>query len=251
MKGWHLFLRTVLFPIAHLLFPRKVMNKDKYKKYARGQVMLYNHLSWMDIVYVYYGVPGYKRVLSKKENSGNKLQAAFFKSVGVIFVDRDKPELSSMRTCLGSLKKGEVLTIAPEGTRNRVNRELQEFHSGAALFALKGNAQAVPLVIHHKGRLFHRNYLGVGDPIDLSDLFGKRTDERILSEATERFRAGMQKTLDELDVWVETKAYKTERKRRRRDKKREKAVNKAYKKAKKALKSTSAAGAENENTVGC
>lgn len=229
-KGWFKFLRVILFPLAKILFPCKIMDKDKYKKYDRGQIILSNHLSWMDIMYVYFGLPGYKRALSKKENSGNKAQHAFFRSIGVIFVDRDKPELSSMRECLNSLKIGDTLAISPEGTRNRVNRELQPLHSGAALFALKGYAHVVPYVIHHKGKLFHRNYVGVGDPIMLGDLFGKRVDESVLQEATERFRDGMQKTLDKLDKWVAEKGYKKERKNKKIERR---ALKQEYKSAKK------------------
>lgn len=215
MKGWHMFLRTVLVPFAKIIMPCKVMDKYKYKKYDVGQILLSNHLSWMDVFYTYFGVPGYKRVLSKKENAGNKLQRAFFKSLGVIFIDREKPELSSMRECINALKNGQTLGICPEGTRNRVNRELQPLHSGAAMFALKGNARVIPYVIHHKGKLFRRNYIGVGDAVDLSDLFDKRTDEHVIAEATERFRAALQETLDRLDVWVAQKGYKREKKEKR------------------------------------
>lgn len=231
MRGWFWFLKIILFPIAKILCPYKVMNKHKYKKYNRGQIVISNHLSWMDIIYVYFGLPGgLKRALSKKENEGNRVQMAFMHSIGVIFIDRDKPELSTMRTCINALKNGDTLTICPEGTRNRVNRDLQPLHSGAAMFALKGNAQVVPYVVHHKGRLFHRNYLGVGDPVDLSDLFAKRVDESVLQEATERFRVALQNTLDELDKWVEEKGYKKERKNRRTEKR---LLKKQYKAAKK------------------
>ncbi len=229
MKGWHIFLRTLVYPLGRLIAPCKVMDKDKYKKYGRGQIIISNHLSWIDILYTYFGLPGYKRVLSKKENKGNWAQAAFMRSIGVIFIDRDKPELSSMRECIDSLKKGQTLSICPEGTRNRVNRELQPLHSGAAMFALKGDAEVVPFVIHHKGKVFRRNYLAVGDPVDLSDLFGHRADTATINEATERFRAAMQVTLDRLDVWVETKGYKHERKNRRL---RNKALKRQYKAAK-------------------
>lgn len=230
MRGWFWFLKIILFPIAKIFFPYKVMNKHKYKKYDRGQIVISNHLSWMDIIYVYFGLPGgLKRALSKKENEGNRVQMAFMKSIGVIFIDRDKPELSTMRTCINALKNGDTLTICPEGTRNRVNRDLQPLHSGAAMFALKGNAQVVPYVVHHKGKILHRNYLGVGDPVDLSDLFSKRVDESTLQEATERFRAALQKTLDELDKWVEEKGYKKERKNRRNEKR---LLKKQYKAAK-------------------
>lgn len=231
MRGWFWFLKIILFPIAKIFFPYKVMNKHKYKKYDRGQIVISNHLSWIDIIYVYFGLPGgLKRALSKKENEGNRLQLAFMRSIGVIFIDRDKPELSTMRTCINALKNGDTLTICPEGTRNRVNRELQPLHSGTAMFALKGNAQVVPYVVHHKGKVLRRNYLGVGDSVDLSDLFGKRVDESTLQEATERFRVALQNTLDELDKWVEEKGYKKERKNRKREKRLLKAQYKAAKK---------------------
>ncbi len=231
MRAWYRFLYIFLYPLAKLLFPCKVMNKYKYRKYDRGQIIISNHLSWMDILYIYFGLSrDMKRPLSKKENKGSKAQAWFMGTIGVIFVDRDKPELSSMRECINALKNGDTLAIAPEGTRNRVNRELQPLHSGAALFALKGNARVVPYVIHHKGKLFRRNYAGVGDAVDLSDLFGKRVDETAIHEATERFRAAMQKTLDELDKWVEEKGYKREKHKAKIEKRELKLQYKAAKK---------------------
>lgn len=218
MKNWFLFVRALLYPLVKILFPFKVMDKHKYKKYERGQILVSNHLSWMDVPYMYYGTPGFKRLLSKKENAGGKIRRSFLQSIGIIFVNRDKPELSSMRECLSALKDGQTLSIFPEGTRNRVNRDIQQMHSGAAMFALKGNATVLPLVVHHKGKLFKRNYVGIGDPIALDDLFGRRMDQATLDEATARFRDGMEKTLSKLDRWVEEKGYKTEKKTLRREK---------------------------------
>ena len=229
MKKFFYFVRNSLYPLAHILVPCKVMDKEKFAKYEHGQLIVSNHLSWMDIAYQMFWIPGYKRMLSKKENEGNKFQKWVIRNMGIIFVDRDKPELSSMRECIGALKNGEVLLVYPEGTRNRVNREIQEMHSGASLFALKGDANVVPIVVHHKGKLFKRNYLGVGDPIDLSDLYGRRVDESVLIDATERFRAGMQKTLDKLDAWVDNKGWKADKKAKRAEKR---ALKKQYKAAK-------------------
>lgn len=211
MKKFHLFLKTLLYPIGKLLFPCRVMDKDKYRKYDRGRVVIGNHLSWIDICYQLFSIPGYKRILSKKENGSNKFVHWLFRSIGVLFVNREKPELSSMRECLGALKNGETLTIYPEGTRNRVDRSVQPLHSGAAMFAIKGAATVVPVVVHHKGKLFRRNYLGVGDGIDITDLYDKRMDESVLAEATARFKSGMEATLARLDEWVATKGWKRDK----------------------------------------
>lgn len=230
MKKSLLFVRGLLYPIAPLLFPCKVMDKDKYQKFDNGQLIITNHLSWMDVAYEVFWIPGYKRFLSKKENEGKGIQRWFLKKVvGVIFVNRDKPELSSMREVIGSLSGGEALSIFPEGTRNRVDRSIQPLHSGAALFALRSGVSVVPIVVHHKGKFFKRNYLGVGDRIYLDDLNGKRIDETTLETATERFRIGMQQTLDKLDKWVENKGWKADKKRKKQQKR---ALNKMYKIAK-------------------
>ncbi len=239
MKKAHMFWRAVLFPLGLAIAPCKVMDADKYQKFDRGQIIISNHLSWMDVAYSIFYLPGYKRVLSKKENEGKGIKRHFLKNaIGVIFVNRDKPELSSMRECIGALNNGETLSVYPEGTRNRVNRELQEMHSGTALFALRAQSSVVPVAVHHKGKLFKRNYIGVGDRIYLDDLYGKRIDEALLQIATDRFREGLQKTLDKLDAWVEAKGWKADKKRKKAEKKSLKKQYKlAAKDAKKARKS--------------
>ena len=104
-------LRFILFPLAAIAAPCKVMDKEKLKKYDHGRLLISNHLSWMDIVYQIFWVPSFKRFLSKKENGNNKLLMRFLRDVGVIFVNRDKPELSSMRECIESLKSGKTLSL--------------------------------------------------------------------------------------------------------------------------------------------
>ncbi len=232
-NSFHMVLRFLLFPLARILFPCRVMNKDKYEKFDRGQLVIGNHLSWMDVAYQIFWIPGYKRTLSKKENTGGKLQYWFLKKIGILFVNREKPELSSMRDCINALKDGDTLCIFPEGTRNRVNREIQEMHSGAAMFAIKANASVIPIAVHHKGKIGKRNYIGVGDRIDISDFYGKKLDESVLQAATDRFRAGLQATLDDLNVWVENKGWKQEKKIRKRNKR---ALKTEYKKTKRLAK---------------
>lgn len=233
MKKMFYVLRTLLYPVGGMLMPCRVMDKDKFKKYEFGRMIISNHLSWMDPAYQMFWIPEYKRILSKKENDGGKLKHWFLRNVGIIFIDREKPELSSMRECIGALKNGETLSIFPEGTRNRVNRELQSMHSGAAMIALKGGATVVPIVVHHKGKVFHRNYLGVGDPVDLDDLRSRHIDETVLTEATERFAEAIKTTLARLDEWVENKGWKRDKKNK---KKAEKALKADYKAARRAAK---------------
>ncbi len=41
-------LRFILFPLAAIAAPCKVMDKEKLKKYDHGRLLISNHLSWMD-----------------------------------------------------------------------------------------------------------------------------------------------------------------------------------------------------------
>ena len=66
---------------------------------------------------------------------------------------------------MNALKNDEGITIFPEGTRNKSGENLQELKSGAALFALKGRASVVPIILLHKQRVFRRNYMYVGKQI--------------------------------------------------------------------------------------
>lgn len=230
MKTMFKVLKAILYPIAAVLAPCKIMDKDKFKIFEGGKVIISNHLSWMDAPYQMFWLPGYKRMLSKKENANGRFLLWLERNIGIIHIDRNKPELSSMRECINALKAGELMTIYPEGSRNRVNREIQPLHSGAALIALKGDASVVPVVCHHKGKPFRRNYMGVGDPVELGDLRGRRLDNDMLNEATERFRAAMEKTLEKLDYWVEHKGWKRDKKEKRRLKR---LLKQQYKQAKK------------------
>ena len=230
MKKFFLTMRFIFYPLVCFLLPCKIMDKEKFNKCNEGgKIIIGNHLSWMDPVYQGFRLPSYKRFLSKKENGNNTFAKAFLDALGVIFVNREKPELSSMRECVGALKAGETLSIYPEGTRNRDNRDVQQIHSGAALFALKGDAFVIPVAMYKKGEFFRRNYMGVGDPVDLSDLIGKHIDEQVLGEASERMENALKKTLEKLDVWVAEKGWKADKKEKRRQ---SKLLKKQYKKAK-------------------
>lgn len=77
--------------------------------------------------------------------------------------------MSAMRKVYDALDKGEGITLFPEGTRNKNGEELQAVKSGAALFALHGKCDVVPIIILHKQRAFRRNYLYVAPAFSLNE----------------------------------------------------------------------------------
>ena len=113
-------------------------------------------------------------VLGKAELFKNKFSSWFLTKMGAIKVNRGTPEVSVHKEILKRLKRGSQILIFPEGTRNKAGtHEMAEFKSGAGVYAIKAKVPIIPLMFHHQSKAFHRNYLIVGDPIDLSAFYGK------------------------------------------------------------------------------
>ncbi|MBO5851756.1 MAG: 1-acyl-sn-glycerol-3-phosphate acyltransferase [Clostridia bacterium] len=169
-----------IYKITHkvVVFNRKnVINDGK-------SIVICNHISKMDVCVVSEVHKDKVCYLAKKEWFNNKLFAWVLKRFGVIAIDRDNPSLTSIRDGLKVLKDGKTLGIFPEGTRNKQNTEIQPFKTGVAMFAIKGQAKIVPIVIHQKIKMFKTNYAMVGEPFELSEYYGKKFNEDVANEAT-------------------------------------------------------------------
>ncbi len=66
------------------------------------------------------------------------------KYANFIFIDRFNPDLKAMRRIIGLMEKGNILVIAPEGTRSRVGG-MNEGKPGVSYLAAKLNRPIVPV----------------------------------------------------------------------------------------------------------
>jgi len=73
----------------------------------------------------------------------NPLYAYIVNSVDGIWLDRENPDLSSLRQALSYLKEGRFFGIAPEGTRSP-SGQLQQGKVGAAYLAINSGAPIIP-----------------------------------------------------------------------------------------------------------
>ena len=146
--------------------------------------------------------------------------------MGAIAVDRENIDLSTIRRVASVLKKGEVLGIFPEGTRNRdENGDMLQFKNGAAFFAMQARVPVVPVYIYKKPRFFRRNYLYIGEPVDVNEyIAGGPINSDKVAACGAAVRDAMEKTKAELTAIMEKGTYGKERKA---EKKRIKAAKKA------------------------
>ena len=112
--------------------------------------------------------------------------------VEAIPVSRDGQDAKAIMMALRYLKKGEKISMFPEGTRNKTKDiELLPLKGGAALFAIKAKVPVYPVMCLRKTRPFHRTKIVVGDPIDLSDFYDMKMTAEDYTAAELRIRENM------------------------------------------------------------
>lgn len=200
MKWFFYLMKAIAYLPLRLLYPVKIIGR---KNMPKGKIVVVaNHLSAADIVIQMANLPGFRYIVAKKELSKNKFVGSFLASLGAVYIDRGKADLAAMKKILGVMQKGYGLSIFPEGTRNRKDNDLARIKEGAALFALKGKAEVVPVIIYRKAKLFRKNYLWVGEPFSLAEFYGKRADAALLKDASDVIEAHMLKAQKELNDYV-------------------------------------------------
>ena len=156
-------IKIITFLPLSIFCPTRVIGKRNLPK---GKVILVcNHKSNIDYVYLFTNIWRKQYVLAKKSLFKNFFIGKFFKLCCGIPVDRDNVELDTIKQCLKVLKENKLLTIFPEGTRNKTNKDLLEFKAGASVFAIRSGAPIIPVYITKKPKLFCINKIIIGKPL--------------------------------------------------------------------------------------
>ncbi len=113
----------------------------------RRYVVVANHISYMDTVVVFNGLPGYFRALGKKEFSKVPVMGFLYRQI-VILVDRssEHSRARSMRLMWRVLKNESDILIFPEGTFNETEKPLKEFYNGAFRLAIVTQTPILPII---------------------------------------------------------------------------------------------------------
>lgn len=108
-------------------------------------VIATNHLGFLDATMLYYSLDRWDVFIPVAEKWE---ESAFLRWLGrylnFVFIDRFKPDLKAMRQIIGLMDRGDILVIAPEGTRSRVE-SLGEGKPGVSYLAAKLNRPIIPV----------------------------------------------------------------------------------------------------------
>ncbi len=159
-------LKIIAFIPFWLLYPTRV---KKFAKIPKGKcVFVINHRSNIDPLIMLNMFWREQHIVAKKELYKNCMLRAILKGMKTIPIDREKTEITTIKQCLKVLKNNKILSIFPEGTRNKTGKVLGEIKEGAGLLAIKGDAPVVPIWIKKKSKPFCLNTIYVGEPFSLN-----------------------------------------------------------------------------------
>ena len=202
------YFGKALYTLGRPFFPTKVIGKENILKKDRC-IYASNHLSAIDIPLIQVHIPGYRRYIGKKEYKEKRFSRFCLSHFGVIFIDRDKPELSVMREIFKVLDDGQRV-LFPEGTRNTGNeKEMLPMKGGLAVFAAKSGAPVIPILFYRKPKVFRKNYMYIGKPLDICGQYkGRMPSSAVAEKLTEMYEYEFAKTRIILDDYVENKRWK-------------------------------------------
>jgi 1-acyl-sn-glycerol-3-phosphate acyltransferase len=127
-------------------------------------ILLINHIAFIDSITVLHVVPRNIIPLAKIEVYEYPVVGIFPRLWGVIPVRRDEVDRRAVQMILDVLRAGEIVLVAPEGTRHT---ELSEGKEGIAYLASRSGAPVVPVAIEGTPgfpalRFFSKRWRGPG-----------------------------------------------------------------------------------------
>ncbi len=191
-KGKHImpfmsFLRVVLFPIHYFVYPFRLLGN---KKVPDGAYIYYgNHYSIWDIFYPAHTTREGIHFLAKQSILESPVLGKWGQRIGAIGAMRDGSDIRTLMEAIRVLKNGEKVSMFPEGTRNKEKGdEFLPFHGGAALMGIKTETPFIPFVICDRPKPFHLTHVVFGEPMELSEYYGRKLSPEDYEEAEEKLK---------------------------------------------------------------
>jgi len=165
-------------------------------------IVVANHSNAMDPVILQVSSP--RRIIHfmmAREYYEKRPLHYLYKAFGLIPVNRNGNDISSVRTALRTLKDGQVLGLFPEGRISEDGR-MQEAKTGVAMLALQSGAPVVPAFIYgvkiYQGMVadfVSRSRVRVvyGPPLRFPQFAGKERAEETRAEVTRQIMEAIKK----------------------------------------------------------
>lgn len=141
------FVRLLLRLVFDGYIRTHVSGRENLPAPGTPVIVATNHASNLDVFAAGHALarPGY--FLSKVEATRLPVFGRLLLSVGAIPANRDRRDTQALRLMTAALEAGNLLGVAPEGTRSP-DGTLQAFDPGFIWLAMRTGAKVVPVAIH-------------------------------------------------------------------------------------------------------
>lgn len=167
------FATKVLLMFSKTFYKFEVIGKENIPN--EGNIIIAcNHKSNLDPIFIASAIQNREiAAIAKKELFKSKPLAFILNKLNVIPINRDKPDVSTIKNILRSIKDGYILGIFPEGTRVK-EPGFGQAKGGLTVFAVKGKADVVPISIISNYKFFNRVTVYIDKPISFKEYYGKK-----------------------------------------------------------------------------
>lgn len=125
----------------------KIVGKNNFKP-GEKYIVTCNHNSLMDVPVTTPFIPGANKTIAKSEMAKIPLFGLIYKRGSVLVDRKDKnSRKDSFRKMKNVLNLGMHMCIYPEGTRNKTELPLKEFHDGAFKLAIETGSSIIPALL--------------------------------------------------------------------------------------------------------
>jgi 1-acyl-sn-glycerol-3-phosphate acyltransferase len=183
--------KFILF-LVHLFFKlaaRITLTGQILAQKEGNYVVVANHLGALDVALLYHIAEREDLiVIVADKHYESPLKRWIGNEVGILWIDRENPDIRVLKHIYTDLKKGGVLVIAPEGTRSRT-KSLLEGKPGAAYLAARAGVPILPAAMYgteddlvsHRLKHFQKLdlHINIGTPFTLPPLPKQNRNEAL------------------------------------------------------------------------
>jgi 1-acyl-sn-glycerol-3-phosphate acyltransferase len=139
------FLKIIMKYIGFQILAKfdSVEGMENIPEYGPG-IIMYNHIAFIDPVAILAKIHRNVIPLAKEEALNLPFFGIFARLWGSIPIRRGEVDRDALETMLDVLNQGEIILLAPEGTRNPA---LIEAKDGIAFLALRSGAPIIPVAV--------------------------------------------------------------------------------------------------------
>lgn len=147
----------------------------------RPVLYISNHRSYYDIILTYHRVPRECGYIAKDVMEKIPSFSRWMKNMHCLFLDRKdvKKGMQTIKDAIDLINNGISVHVCPEGTRNKGDVDMQEFHKGTFKIAERTGCTIIPITVNNTEAIYEKQrpriksskvIIEYGKPIETKDL---------------------------------------------------------------------------------